>query len=154
MDAIDTNMNIFDSPPVAKASAPRRLPLFSSPYNYGGGVSLDNDKRSSSMEQEEEEAYPNDDTPYEDTMQEASQWMAALNITRDGLFKLQIQAAMILDNFAMLAPDLDLVNQQEDDEEMQDAEKVMPNRLAETFGKAETTRSQEDDNTDMHDENE
>eukprot|EP00977_Amphora_coffeiformis_P027172 scaffold34593_cov179-Amphora_coffeaeformis.AAC.10 len=147
MDAIDTNMNIFDSPPVAKQSAPR-LPLFSSPSRHGS-VFLDNDERSST-EQEEEEMNFHDDTPYEDTLREASKWIATLNITRDELFKFQIQAAMILDNFAMLAPDLDMVVQEslEEDEEMEEAELVMPNRLTKTI---DTAHSQ-DDNDDMHDE--
>ena len=160
MDAINTNMNIFDSPPVAKHNA-TRFPPFPS-YHYGG-VSLDDDggggdggdDAGNAVDQEEDEIYYTEDTTYQDTVQEAVKWISTLNNPRDELYKLQIQAATILDNFSMLAPDLDLMIEKETDEEMHDMEMsiMMPNSLVEAFDKSETTDSRDDNiDTHMHDE--
>ena len=147
MASIDTNMNIFDSPPAAKQRAPPR-PLVPSRDDNDGDVSPDNHNNTKGRTQEEEEEewfYSNHDTPYEDIIQQANNWTASLNIARDKVFKLQIQAAMTLDVFAMLSPDQEFVQEEEEQEvEQEETEMLMPHSLAETFDKAETTQNQDD----------
>lgn len=161
----DTDMSIFHSPPRG-AKHRGGVRHETSRATFAGGAEEEDgthpDDRVPPREEDdddEDEIMYSSDTTYLDILQQAAEWKTALQLARDDLFRLQIRAAVTLDQFSMLAPELQYVppspkqQQQQQQQQTDDATAttaVEPHNLADTFDKAE--EETKDDDGDAMDE--
>lgn len=125
MPTINTNMSLFDSPPSAKAKAPPtalddeedphgNYELTSSYMEY---EDLDGENSSQHKQDSSYQDTEGDDAEFVDyngILKQATVWKATMQGVLDTVYKLRIEAAITLDTFAMMDPESNLGQDEED----------------------------------------